>query len=360
MQALITTPTKTASLSSSHPLPKISASLNPDRLLVRTVAVALNPTDWKSIASGFAPPSSVVGCDYAGIVEEVGPGVKKPFKKGDRVAGFVHGCSPLNPTEGAFAEYIIVIGDLQIVIPDSLSFEEAATLGVGITTVGQALYQSLGLELPAADAAAISASSASSSEPTDGDKTVLVYGGSTATGTLAIQFAKLSGYHVLTTCSAKNFDLVRGYGADAVFDYGDANAPAEIRKYTSDSLRYVFDTISTDSSVKFCDEAIGSAGGKLSTLLRVQSARSDVVSRHTLGYTATGEEKVFGEWRLPASKEDREFAEMFWEVARGLFARGLLRAHPVQLREGGLGGVLGGLEDMREGRVSGVKLVYKV
>lgn len=62
-------------------------------------------------------------------------------------------------------------------IPDRLSFEEAATLGVGITTVGQGLYQSLGLPLP--------------SKPAEEKFLILIYGGSTATGTLAIQFAKL-------------------------------------------------------------------------------------------------------------------------------------------------------------------------
>jgi NADPH:quinone reductase-like Zn-dependent oxidoreductase len=68
------------------PMPK----LRDDHILVKTVAVALNPTDWKHI--DFVPTiGALVGCDYAGIVEEVGPGVTKSFKKGDRVAGFMHG-----------------------------------------------------------------------------------------------------------------------------------------------------------------------------------------------------------------------------------------------------------------------------
>lgn len=78
---------------------------------------------------------------------------------------------------GAFAEHILVKGDLQIKIPDNLSFEEASTLGVGISTVGQGLYQSLGLPLP--------------NQPSKEKTPILIYGGSTATGTLAIQFAKL-------------------------------------------------------------------------------------------------------------------------------------------------------------------------
>lgn len=59
-------------------------------LLVKVEAVALNPTDWKSIYNGNCVGMRV-GCDYAGVVEVVGPGISKVFKKGDRVCGFVFG-----------------------------------------------------------------------------------------------------------------------------------------------------------------------------------------------------------------------------------------------------------------------------
>jgi NADPH:quinone reductase-like Zn-dependent oxidoreductase len=63
-------------------------------------------------------------------------------------------------------------------IPESMSFEDTATLGVGITTVGQSLYMTMKLPLPG-------------EEPIQGAPFFLVYGGSTASGTLAIQYAKL-------------------------------------------------------------------------------------------------------------------------------------------------------------------------
>jgi NADPH:quinone reductase-like Zn-dependent oxidoreductase len=69
-------------------------------------------------------------------------------------------------------------------IPDNLTFEETATLGVGITTVGQTLYMTMKLPLPG-------------DKPVDGQTFVLIYGGSSATGTLAIQFAKL--YELITS-----------------------------------------------------------------------------------------------------------------------------------------------------------------
>ena len=100
----------------------------------------------------------------------------KPWKKGDRIAGFTHGVNSAEQEDGCFAEYCVAKGDVQMKIPDNVSDEEASTLGVGISTVGQGLYQSLGLPLPGSG---------------DAGFPVLVYGGSTATGSLAIQYAKL-------------------------------------------------------------------------------------------------------------------------------------------------------------------------
>jgi NADPH:quinone reductase-like Zn-dependent oxidoreductase len=110
------------------------------------------------------------------VIEEIGSGVTKDWKKGDRIAGFAHGVSSNNPEHGAFGEYCLAKGDLWMKIPEYMSFEEAATLGVGVATVGQGLYQSLGLPFPGTGKAGYS---------------VLIYGGSTATGTLGIQYAAL-------------------------------------------------------------------------------------------------------------------------------------------------------------------------
>ncbi len=63
-------------------------------------------------------------------------------------------------------------------IPAHISFAEASAIGMGISTAGQALYQSLMLSLPEV-------------EPKPVDETILIYGGSTSTGSLAIQLAKL-------------------------------------------------------------------------------------------------------------------------------------------------------------------------
>lgn len=66
------------------PIPRLRA----DSILVLVKAAGLNPTDWKSI--NFNDTAGLrLGCDFAGVVEEVGGAVTKPFKKGDRVCGLV-------------------------------------------------------------------------------------------------------------------------------------------------------------------------------------------------------------------------------------------------------------------------------
>ncbi|KAJ5706638.1 chaperonin 10-like protein [Penicillium malachiteum] len=285
-KAVIITAPKTAELVTNQSRP----SLLDDYILVKTEAVALNPTDWKFVANNSVS-GCLVGCDYAGVIEEVGKDVKKDFQKGDRVCGFAHGGHILRPQVGAFAEYIIAKGDVQMQIPDNLSFEEAATLGIGIATVGQGLYQSLKLALP--------------TSPLTTPEPLLIYGGSTATGTLAIQYAKLSGYKVLTTCSPHNFELVKNLGADEI-------------------------------------------------------ARENINSRATLGYTIMGEDFMIGPMRVPARPDDFAFAQDWLLQAFKFLASGQVKVHPLKVNPDGLKGVPEGLNLMKEGKVSGEKLVYKV
>ena len=340
-KAIVITQPKTGDLVTNQPIPK----LRDDYLLVKTVSVALNPTDWKSIAF-LGPPGVLVGCDYAGIVEEVGKDVQKKFSKGDRVCGFVHGSNAVQPEDGAFAEYIVVKGDVQMKIPENISFQEAATLGVGIVTVGQALYQSLELALPV--------------DPIKEAIPILIYGGSTATGILAIQFAKLSGYKVLTTCSPHNFDLVRSLGADEVYDYKDSDAAAEIRTATNNNLKLVLDCIAEGTSPSFCDNAISTEGGEYSALLDAKIERANVNDRLTLAYTAIGEEFSFGDIHFSAKPEDKAFAEKFVSIAEGLLAQNKIKVARPKVGKDGLKGVMEGLKLLKEGKISGEKLVYNV
>lgn len=169
-----------------------------------------------------------------------------------------------------------------------------------------------------------------------------------------------SGCEVITTCSEHNFGFVKSLGASAAFSYKDADVAKKIREHTQDKLEKAFDCISEGDSPKICSEAISSKGGKVSYLLPAEHDRKDVENARTLAYTVTGEGFKFGPADVPANPEDFEFAKKFWSLAADLLAEKKLEVHPPKVGKGGLQGVFDGLQQLREQKVSGTKLVYHV
>jgi NADPH:quinone reductase-like Zn-dependent oxidoreductase len=325
--------------------------LRDDYIMIKVKAVAVNPTDWKHV-DFVADVGAKIGCDYAGIVEEVGGAVTNGLKKGDRVAGFVHGGNQVNHDDGSFSEIITARGDIQIKIPDNISFEEAATLGVSITTVGQGLYQALQLSLP--------------TKPITKKEFLLIYGGSTSTGSFAIQFAKLSGYTVITTSSPHNFDYLKSLGADAVFDYKSPTVTQDIKAYTNDSLTLAFDCIGENATPSIVLPALSSTKQSVAWAIlplnpeEVTKLNSKVEIKFTLAYTVVGEAFKFGPPEFPANPADFEFGKTFWALTRDLLAEGKIKVHrPVVNKYAkGFEGILAGMQALREFKVSGEKLVY--
>ncbi|KIY04079.1 uncharacterized protein Z520_00771 [Fonsecaea multimorphosa CBS 102226] len=340
---------RTPTLVTDRPLPR----LRDDYVLVRTVAVALNPTDWKHATFGIADDNNLLGCDFAGVVEEVGPKVTKSFAKGDEVLGVAHGGCPEQPEDGAFAEYIVTKGDVLMKRPHGLSFEKASTVSLGAITCGQGLFQkALKLNLP--------------DDPVTSSKPfVLIYGGSTATGSLGIQLATLAGYSVLTLCSPKHFDKAKSLGAVEAFDYREANVGAKIRDYTQDSLKYAWDTFGKDESAQICADALSSSaaaaeGCVYGCVLPTKCPRPDVHSISTVMYTMFNETFSMRGTEFPASLEDFEFAKKFMALFETLLAEGKIQTHSEVVGADGLEGVIDGLEKLKSGQVSGQKLVYRV
>lgn len=174
--------------------------LKPTYVRVKVASAALNPVDYKiaeygAFWFGRTPTEEVpfiVGFDAAGTVVEVGSEVTD-FKVGDDVY-------TRTPTDdfGAVAEYIAVDSQFLAPKPKNMSFQDAA----GVPLAGLTSYQAL-----------VTHANLKAGE------TVLILGGSSATGTLAIQLAKGIGAKVIATTSHRNVDLVKSLGADQVVDY---------------------------------------------------------------------------------------------------------------------------------------------
>lgn len=94
MKAIKIIGSRRAKVMARVPMPELAG----DCVLIKTMAVALNPTDWKHI-DFISTKGATAGCDYSGIIEEIGSDVDPAhgLQVGDRVAGFNHGCKYIFP-----------------------------------------------------------------------------------------------------------------------------------------------------------------------------------------------------------------------------------------------------------------------
>lgn len=147
-------------------------------------------------------------------------------------------------------------------------------------------------------------------------------------------------------------------GAAAAFDYKDPDCAAQIKKFTNNELKYVWDTIALPPTAKICGEVI-SPGGTYGAILSIKVPRDDVKCTFSLGYTAMGEPVKKPFFSKEDNSEDFEFYKKFLAVVEPLLQQGRLKVHPPKVGHG-LENVLEGLDLMRHDKVSGQKLVYVV
>jgi NADPH:quinone reductase-like Zn-dependent oxidoreductase len=168
----------------------------------------------------------------------------------------------------------------------------------------------------------------------------------------------------ITTCSPKNFDLVKSYGAEAAFDYHSPSCGEDIKAYTKNNLKYVLDIIAESQTMKLCYAAIGRTGGRYTGLEYVdktmaQSLRRTVTPDWVLGVSLTGKKiSLPGDYGSEADPQKKVFAKEWFRTVQRLLDEGEVRSHPARLMKGGFQGILDGLEILRRKEVSGQKLVY--
>lgn len=155
-----------------------------------TCALRAHPFFMRPSAGMLRPKRTILGLDFAGTVETVGPGVKR-FSEADRVFGLTPG------GYGAHAEYVCVPEDAAIcTMPPGKRFQEVV-VGEGAWYANTYLKQ-FGLG--------------------SGHK-ILIYGASGAIGIAALQLSKIRGAEVTGVVSTPHLELARDLGADWVVDY---------------------------------------------------------------------------------------------------------------------------------------------
>ena len=230
----------------SLPMPAVL----PGHVLVRVKASSVNPVDTKirsGMLAALAPDEPIVlGCDVAGIVEEVGDGVLD-FSVGDLVYGSpcgVKGCP------GALAEFVVVDADCLGLVPEGMDFGKAAALPLVSITAWEGLYDR-------ADVAP--------------GQTVLVHGGAGGVGHVAVQLAVAAGAKVFSTVSsAAKARIVQGLGATPII-YSDLTVAEYVEKHTKGrGFDIVFDTVGGEN-VEKCFEAAAVSGQVVSISTRTSA-----------------------------------------------------------------------------------------
>jgi NADPH2:quinone reductase len=180
-------------------------------VLVHVGAAALNPIDLY-IRSGMVkmalPTPYIPGCDLAGTVEAVGPGVQHT-EVGDRVWGSNQG---LIGRQGTFAEYASVHEQWLYPTPTGVPDTEAAAVALVGITAHLGLFRCAHLQP---------------------GETVFVNGGTGGVGAMVLQMTKAVNAHVIATVgSAEKAALCRKWGADAVLNYKSDDVAAALRAFT--------------------------------------------------------------------------------------------------------------------------------
>jgi NADPH:quinone reductase len=147
----------------------------PHHVRVRVHATAVNRADLMQRRGNYPAPSGwpadIPGLEYAGVVDECGVGVQR-FRGGERVCGIVGG--------GSYAEYVVVHEDEAMVVPESVSIEQAAAIPEAFLTAYDALRVRLQLPIRASGR-------------------ILIHAVASGVGTAALQLAHVMGLDVIGT-----------------------------------------------------------------------------------------------------------------------------------------------------------------
>jgi NADPH:quinone reductase len=179
----------------------------PGEILIKVQAAGVNRPDVAQRSGSYPPPpgaSDLPGLEVAGEVAAVGPGVTK-HKVGDKVMSLVAG--------GGYAQYCIAQDAQAMAVPPSLSMLEAGAIPETLMTVWHNVFERGALQP---------------------GETLLIHGGSSGIGTMAIQLAKAFGSKVIVTVGSKDkADACLKLGAISAINYKTEDFVAEVKSATN-------------------------------------------------------------------------------------------------------------------------------
>ena len=360
------------SLAVSHSKPVLDLS-SPYHVLVRVLAVGLNPTDYKMVTH-FYIEGNIIGCDFCGIIESAG--LSALFSPGARVCGADFPYRSDNPHNGAFSQWVVADSRQMLKVPDEWSDTQAAALGaIGWGTVCLSVSDSEALNLAGLP-----------SKPVEKSIPVLVYGGATATGIMAIQMLKLSvtyyliyliyaymlisqarsGYAPIAVCSSTSAPLVMKYGAVGTASYTSTTCVETIKSLAGGApIKHALDCITDAQSTAICFGALSRAGGRYACLEECPESwrtRRAVKVKVVMGFEMQGNDVDLGHpvYTRKARPDLHAIGTLWAKEMQSLLDKGSITTQPIREVEGEFEGVIKALETLQSGGVRGEKLVVRL
>lgn len=356
---LIHGPREEYKLASNQELPQLQSD---EEVLVRTIAIGLNPVDWKGPDYDFGLPSLpwINGRDFAGVVVKASKKLQR-LRIGDIV---------LSPStdyrdirKAAFQEYVVSTEFNCARVPRSMPIQQSAAVGVAYVAATISLGICLGVNFSAIDGPdllSLIRTSPPSPFPEDirqeclegialpdrpkkGDW-IAIWGASTATGFVATQLAKLAGLRVVGIVDvAKHGDRLSH--VDVLVDRLDSKRAVDIISgVTKDKLRFGLDTVGKDTA----------------ELLRSTLSKDS----HLVGLTGLPKETVpdvvYHNVPIKAFHSIPKVGEALMVWLEKLLLNGKLATPQVLLADGGLLGVNQALDTLRSGKTGGKRIVIPV
>ncbi|KAK3940937.1 alcohol dehydrogenase-like protein [Diplogelasinospora grovesii] len=314
------------------------------QVLIRVVVSGSNPKDWK--LPNLLRPDVVMnqGDDIAGVVERVGQRVFE-FRPGDRVAAFHEMMTP----HGSYAEYAIAWAHTTFHIPHETTFEEAAAIPLAAMTAALGLYQRLGLPQPFPQ----------QQTSHHHDIPLVIYGAASAVGIYALQLALRSNIHPIICVVGRAREYVEGFidrsKGDALVDYreGDEAVVRGIKAaLRGRELMHALDAVSEKGSPQNLGRVLAK-GGKVTFVLG--GPKDELLPDH-VNWSIT----LVGAVHREDEGSEKDFGYVYYRyMARGL-QEGWFRPQRTEVVKGGLNGVQTALENLRDGKASGVKYVFRI
>lgn len=319
-----------------------------NQVLIRVAVAGTNPKDWKLPILARAYSGTNTGDDVAGYIEAVGSDVTE-FKVGDRVAAFHEMRTPY----GAFAEYAIAGEKTTFHLPNATSFEEAATIPLAAMTAAVGLFCRLRLPEPWVGGRSHQART----DTLRGG--VLVYGASSAVGAFAIKLLVRSDIHPIICVAGRAASFVEGLidrsKGDTVVDYrgGDDKVVAAIQAAVpkGEKLYYAFDAVSERGSYQQIVKVLDPEG--YITLVLLGREYEEIPK--SVHKTLTNVGSVFG-----IEEDLTDFGYAWFRLFSLGLKDGWFSGHPYEVVPGGLDGVQQGLNNLKEGKASAIKYVYRI